>query len=403
MSRVVRTVVVLVVGLGLAALVAAAAAMSARDAMDLIGIAAGVVLLTALVALPLLRSLRRRSVGVQVSALALVVAGAISLGVAAAAQAMFISEHDLAAIDVVLLAATTVAVAVALTLGDRIAKTSEALVAVTRRVGTGEPIPADAVAGPPELEHLARELELMQHRLDEASARERAVEDSRRQLVAWVSHDLRTPLAALRAMVEAIDDGVVSDSETIARYHATMKEETDRLTALVDDLFELSRAEAGAVRLQWERVSLGDLVSDAIAGVQPVAEAKGVRLTGRLDGAAPEVQVSPPEVLRALRNVLENAIRHTPTDGSVMVELGSLPPDRVFVSVLDSGGGVPEADLDRIFDAAYQADPASAGGGAGLGLAIARGFVEAHAGEIVVRNEPGGARFTVHLPQERVG
>ena len=217
-----------------------------------------------------------------------------------------------------------------------------------------------------------------------------------------MSHDLRTPLAALRAMVEALEDGVVTDPGTVGRYHAAMRAETERLTALVDDLFELSRTQAGALRLQLERVSLGDLVSDAIAGVAPVAAAKGVRLEGRLEGPAPEIVVSTPEVLRALRNVLENAIRHTPTDGSVMVEAGAAEPGQAFVSIIDSGGGVPEHDLDRIFDIAYQSDPSRTAGGAGLGLAIARGFVEAHRGRITVRNENGGARFTVQLPMDPV-
>ncbi len=106
------------------------------------------------------------------------------------------------------------------------------------------------------------------------------------------------------------------------RYLRTLREEVDRLTALVDDLFELSRTQAGALRLQFERVSLGDLVSDALAGSAPIAAAKGVKLEGRLVGPPPELEVSAPEVLRALRNLLENAIRHTPSDGSVIVEAG---------------------------------------------------------------------------------
>jgi signal transduction histidine kinase len=181
-----------------------------------------------------------------------------------------------------------------------------------------------------------------------------------------------------------------------------MRAETDRLSALIDDLFELSRAQAGVVQLQLERIGLGDLVADAIAGVAPVADAKGVHLEGRVDEPGPEIRASAPELLRALRNVLENAIRHTPSDGSVMVEAGSLPGDRAYISVLDSGGGVPESDLERVFEVAYQADAPRRDGGAGLGLAIARGFVEAHRGRIVVRNEPGGARFTVQLPCDPV-
>jgi signal transduction histidine kinase len=393
-------------GFALGAAVAAGLAMSAADAGELVGLAGGTVVVTALLAVPLLRVLRGRALAVQIGALALVVVVGTGLGVWAAARAMFISAHDLGVIEVVLFAAAGVGIGTGIVLGERIGETSRELVAVTRRIGAAGSEPAAAaegtVAGPPELTRLAAELESMESRLAESRRRERAVEESRRELVAWVSHDLRTPLAALRAMVEAIEDGVVADPATVARYHASMREETDRLAALVDDLFELSRTQAGALTLHLERVSLEDLVSEAIAGVAPVAAAKGVRLEGRVDPPPPEVQVSTPELLRALRNVLENAIRHTPSDGSVMVEAGALAPDTVYVSVLDSGGGVPEGDLERIFDVAYQGDPARGWGGAGLGLAIARGFVEAHRGAITVRNEDGGARFVLRIPREPV-
>jgi signal transduction histidine kinase len=132
-----------------------------------------------------------------------------------------------------------------------------------------------------------------------------------------------------------------------------------------------------------------------------VAAAKGVHLEGRVDGVQAEVAVSTPEVLRALRNVLENAIRHTPPDGSVMVEAGSRSTE-AYVSVIDTGGGIPEADLERIFDVGYQADSARSAGSSGLGLAIARGFVEAHQGDISAANENGGARVTVRLPRAPV-
>lgn len=392
----------LTVACGLAATIAVASvtAMPARDAMELIGIAVGAAAAAVVLGLPLLHFLRHRALAVQVSALALVIVAGIALGVFVAAEAMFISSHDLVVIEVVLIAVATVGVTAAVVLGGRIAATSSSLVEVTRRIGGPDRSTTSSVSGPPEFAELAHELELMEQRLDQARRRERAVEESRRELVAWVSHDLRTPLAAVRAMVEALEDGVVADPENVARYHTMMRAETDRLAALVDDLFELSRTQAGALRLQLERVSLGDLVSDAIAGVAPVAEAKGVRLEGRIDGPAPEVHVSTPEVLRALRNVLENAIRHTPADGSVMVEAGASDHEHAYISVLDTGGGVPEADLERIFDVAYQSDPSRTAGGAGLGLAIARGFVEAHHGNITVHNENGGARFTVRFPRE---
>lgn len=400
-SVLVATVVV-VVGFGLTAVVAALTAMSTGDALRLVGIGAGVAAVAVVVAAPLLRMLRRRPLAVQVGVLALVVVGAVALGTFGAAEAMFISQHDLGAIEVILLAVATVGVAGAVLLGAQVEASAASLVAVTRRIGVDDAAVPEVVAGPPELARLAEELVVMEERLADSRRRERAVEESRRELVAWVSHDLRTPLAALRAMAEALEDGVVTDAETVRRYHGAMRTEVDRLAALVDDLFELSRTHAGALRLQLARVSLGDLVSDAIAGVAPVAAAKGVQLVGRLDGPAPEIVASTPELLRALRNVLENAIRHTPTDGSVMVEAGVTAAHGAYVSVTDAGGGVPEADLERIFDVAYQSDPSRTGGGAGLGLAIARGFVEAHRGRITVENEHGGARFTVHLPRDPV-
>jgi signal transduction histidine kinase len=340
---------------------------------------------------------------VQAAAVALVSVVAVGVGAWAGAQAMFLSDHDLDALAVMLLAAGAVGVGAALLLGRRVGDVSRSLAEVARSLGhgtTGEGAAPGfpAPAAPPELARLRAELEQTSARLDEARARERALDASRRELVAWVSHDLRTPLAGIRAVIEALEDGVVDDAETMARYHTTVREEADRLAALVDDLFELSRTQAGVLRLHLEQVSLGDLVSDAIAGAAPVAEAKGVHLEGRLDGHSPSLSVSAPEVLRALRNIMENAIRHTPSDGTVVVEAG-LDADHAYVSVADSGGGIPESDLSRVFDVAFRGDAArTPGAGAGLGLAIARGLVEAHRGEITVRNENGGACFTVRLP-----
>jgi signal transduction histidine kinase len=254
------------------------------------------------------------------------------------------------------------------------------------------------MAAPAELARLRLELEETSRRLDEARARETTLDVSRRELVAWVSHDLRTPLAGIRAVVEALEDGVVQDPTTVARYYTTLRIECDRLSGLVDDLFELSRTQAGVLRLEFERVSLGDLVSDAVATAAPVATAKGVHLEGHLDGAPPELSVSVPELLRALRNILENAIRHAPADGTVVVEAGR-EAGRAYISVRDNGGGIPESDLARVFDVAFRGDAArTPGDGAGLGLAIARGLIEAHHGEVSVRNENGGACFTVRLP-----
>ncbi len=393
---------IVVAGAVLTAGVSIVASMTAHDALELIAIACGTALGAAAVGGVAQFVLRRRSVGSQLVTVALTTVGAVALGAWVAARAMFLSGHGLGALLVVLVAAGTVGVATAGILAGRVVGASSALVEATRALGTdrerGQERSHDATAtGPSELARLAEELEATSARLEEARRRERSLDASRRELIAWVSHDLRTPLAGIRALVEALEDGVVDDAETVRRYHRTLREEADRLAGLIDDLFELSRTQAGVLQLHLERVSLSDVVSDALAGSAPIAAAKRVELRGVLRDQVPELDAAAPELLRALRNILENAIRHTPSDGTVIVEAG-VEAGRAFVSVLDDGGGIPEHDLDRVFDVAFRGDPARTGEGAGLGLAIARGLVEAHHGEISVRNENGGCRFTVRLP-----
>lgn len=342
-------------------------------------------------------------------------------GVLAAARAMFVSAHDLAALFPVLIAAATVGVLGAVELGGRVSRASAALGELTRRIGDDGPDgpsgpevgrgDARAPAGTPagtahlvtaEMATLAARLEEMRARLDAARRRERSLEGARRELVAWVSHDLRTPLAGIRAMSEALADGVVAEPAEVARYHATIQAETEKLGRLIDDLFELSRIQADAVSLTLDRASLADVVSDALASARPVADARGVRLDGRLQAHPPPVELAGPEMGRVLQNLLDNAIRHTPAGGAVTVEVGG-DGDHASITVADECGGIPDADLDRVFDLAYRGDTARSPGdrGAGLGLAIARGLVEAHAGDIAVCNHASGCRFTVRLPLAR--
>jgi signal transduction histidine kinase len=278
------------------------------------------------------------------------------------AEAMFISEHDLQVLTIVVGLAGAVSIGVGLWLGRRLA--------------------ADAMWAA------------------EARASERRIEASRRQLVAWVSHDLRTPLAGLRAMAEALEDGVVRDPETVSEYHRRIRTETDRMAHLVDDLFELSRINAGALRLSLASVALGDVVSDVVASANPVAAARGVRVVAA-DGGWPTVRGSEPELSRVVANLLRNAIRYTPLDGTVMVT-GGRDESGGWFAVTDGCGGIPEADLPRVFDVAFRGaaarTPSNDGTGGGLGLAIVRGLVEAHRGEVRVTNVEGGCRFLVRLP-----
>jgi signal transduction histidine kinase len=375
------------------------------DASQLAAMAVGAALAAGAVGAAGLHLLRGRSLAAQSIVISLTAVAAVAGGALFAAQAMFFSRHDLAVLCVMLVAAGTAGTLVAVALGDRVGRASRRLGSVARIIGEGGRPGASGGgrADRPtarEFAALAGELESMSERLDQTRKRERALEASRRELVAWVSHDLRTPLAGIRAIAEALEDGVVTDRREVARYYRTLRRETDRLAGLVDDLFELSRITAGALRLELERASLGDLVSDALAAAQPIASAKGVRLEGRLVGEAPDIDLSVPEIARVFRNLLENAIRHTPSDGAVVVEAG-VRGGHAEVSVEDACGGIPPQDLDRVFDLAFRGEAArtpEAHGGAGLGLAIARGIVEAHHGEILVENRGEGCRFTVRLP-----
>jgi signal transduction histidine kinase len=392
--------VLLAAGIGVVVTVAVAftAGMTTDDTLQVAGIGAGVALLGSFGGVLLVRGARRRSVSFQIVATALVVLVPVAVGAWVAARTMFLNAHDLGTLAVILVASATVGIATALAIGNHVGRSSQQLIEVARGIGNrARELPPVGDHVPEELARLYDELREAAARLREARVRERALDSSRRELVAWVSHDLRTPLSAIRALSEALEDGIVDES-SVPRYYAMLRVEAERLTALVDDLFELSRTQAGVLRLEFEHVSLADLVSDAIAAASAAATRKGVHLEGHLAGAAPELYASAPEMLRALRNILENAIRHTPSDGTVVVEAGA-DDVHAYVTVQDSGDGIPDDVLPRVFDVAFSGDEArTPGSGAGLGLAIARGLVEAHAGEVAARNTEDGACFTIRLP-----
>ncbi len=305
------------------------------------------------------RSLRGASIIWHVCLLIAVCVLTVLAGIVAVAQAMFIDKRDLQTLFLVVGLTGVISLGMGWGLGRRLA--TEAVWA------------------------------------DEARERERAAETHRRDLVAWVSHDLRTPLAGMRAMTEALEDRVVVDPETVQEYHRRIRVETDRMAGLVDDLFELSRISAGALRLSLARVSLGDVVSDAVASAAPVAAARRVRLVAARSGW-PVVRASEPELTRIVANLIRNAIRYTPSEGMVRVS-GGRDGNAAWLAVTDTCGGIPYTDLPRVFDVAFRGEAArSPGSGGGLGLAIVRGLVEAHRGTVTVANVDGGCRFVVRLP-----
>jgi signal transduction histidine kinase len=224
----------------------------------------------------------------------------------------------------------------------------------------------------------------------------RKIERARRQLVASVSHDLRTPLASLRLLVESIDDGVAT-GETRDRYLGEMRTHVEVLTALIDDLFELSRIEAGDISWTMRQVELRELIDDTVAAMRAPAEARGVALAADLPTHEVLASANAEKVQRVLFNLIQNAIRHTPADGSVTVRARTSAAGGVEVEVADEGEGIPAEDSTRVFDAFYSGDESRSGEGAGLGLAISRAIVEAHGGRIWLEpDQPGtSVRFTL--------
>jgi signal transduction histidine kinase len=336
--------------------------MNLRELVANFGMALGGSIVVAMLALLVLRGpLRGRSVTTHIVVLLLGTVLAVLAGILGAAMWMFISDHDVHVLLVIVTVAGAVSLAAGLWAGRRLAHASMWA--------------------------------------DEVRDRERQAEANRRELVAWVSHDLRTPLAGMRAMAEALEDGVVADADTVAEYHRRIRVETDRMAGLVDDLFELSRINAGALRLSVGAVPLGEIVSDAVAAAAPIAAAARVRLIAT-PGDWPTVRGSEPELSRILANLLRNAIRYTPSDGTVTVT-GGREGESGWLAVSDGCGGIPESDLPRVFDVAFRGGTARtperdvAGG---LGLAIVRGLVEAQRGAVAVANVDGGCRFVVRLP-----
>jgi signal transduction histidine kinase len=360
------------------------------------------VVATAFLGLGALRLLARRSIGLHVALVAAVcvITAMITIG---EISVIMLSPDD-RAVMLELMGVSGIASLVATYfVGRTVGRASGALLASVRRVGDSGIYTPPEVPLPAELEGLSRGLAEAHERLGQARAREQAFEASRRELVAWVSHDLRTPLAGLRAMAEALEDRVVFDPREVDHYHSQIRIETERLAAMIDDLFELSKIHAGALRLSPRVVGLEDLIADVVASAAPVARAKRVRLTGSAMRGMP-VLIDSAEFGRAVRNLVINAIRHTPPDGTIEI-LGELRSGVACVSVSDECGGIPLEDLPRVFDVAFRGESARTpdpSGGAGLGLSIARGIVEAHSGDISVLNTGPGCQFLITLPLARV-
>jgi signal transduction histidine kinase len=321
----------------------------------------------------------------------------------AGARAMFISGHDLSLLLTMLTFAAALSVGFSLLCARPLASRIERVRAGTARIAGGQLGTEVRVEGHDEVAGLADDFNRMARALKKAAEREREMEKARRDLIAAVSHDLRTPLAATRALIEALTDGIAADPQTEGRYLSSASRELAHLSRLVDDLFELARIDAGVLQLTLEEASLHDLISDTISSFQPQADQRGVRLVGEVARDVDPVLANPSRLQRVLHNLVSNALRHTPADGTVALR-ATPEGEEVRVEVADTGEGITAEDLPRVFERSFRGEQSrtrskkDGSPGAGLGLAIARGLIEAHGGTMDVESELGrGSRFRFTL------
>jgi signal transduction histidine kinase len=317
------------------------------------------------------------------------------------ARLMFASEHDLLLASVLLIFSGGIAVVLgsffANTLSERISR----LKAVTQEIESGNLAARAQVGGVDEIAALAQSFNNMVEKLQVAEQKQKELDTLRRDLVAWAGHDLRTPLASIRLLIEALADGVVSDPQTVQQYFDQAKKQMDNLSLLVDDLFQVSQLDAGGLSLSLEPASLSDLISDTLESFSNLAKKNGIQLEGSAEAGIDPVTMDVQRMGRVLNNLVSNALRYTPTGGKVNICADRLE-NGVRVAVSDTGEGIPAKDQPHIFERFYRGEKSRnrASGGTGLGLAIAKGIIEAHKGYIKVDSEQGkGTTFTFFLPR----
>jgi signal transduction histidine kinase len=340
-----------------------------------------------------------------------IVAGAIASGIGLLnvfiiARLMFLSDsHDLRLLVALLVFSCALTnffnVWIALTTTSRVSRANKTI----ERLCDGDYDALVEVQGFDEAAKLGRHVNELAARLRAVEADRAALERERHDLTVAASHDLRTPLASLQAMVDALDDGVVSDPAEVRRYYTSMAREIDRLGRLVDELFQLAQIDSGALRLNLRSVRLQEIAEEVTDAMQAEAGRRGIRLSLEILGSPNSVEADGDRIERALTNLVRNALEHTPAGGSVSVSVWE-SEQGVSARVRDTGEGIDAAHLPRIWDRFYRADQsrnrAEKWGGAGLGLAIVRGIVGAHGGTVDVQSQPSvGSCFTIYLPASR--
>jgi signal transduction histidine kinase len=324
----------------------------------------------------------------------------IFLNVLVTARLMFASEHDLMLAAVLLVFATAVAGLSGFFLAESlISRISEVDVAA-RRLTKGDFSARVSETGSDEMAVLSRAFNQMAIELQTTRQKQDELDGLRRDLIAWVSHDLRTPLTSIRAILEALGDGVVEKPEDIKRYITNAQSEIRSLSNLIDDLFVMAQMDAGGLSLDIQQNSLGDLISDTLESFSELARRNAVSLTGTIEPGVDPVRFDHHRLSRAVGNLVGNALRHTQTGGKISL-CATRSGGNVKIIITDSGEGILPEDINHIFDRFYRSEKSRSRqtGGAGLGLAISKGIIEAHSGNIVVESHPGiGSSFIIILP-----
>ncbi len=323
--------------------------------------------------------------------------GLVLVGVGGVALLMLISPEDAYVLATLLAFAGALAVYSSWLLTRGIRDDIETVRDALRAVGEGEPGPISiATGGQDEIAELARAAEEMSRRLTEQEAQRDISERARKDLIAAISHDLRTPLTSLQLLAQGIDDGLIDPTSGEQGYAEEMAFHVSSLSAMVDDLFELTRLEAGDVQWSIQRVHLDQLVGETVEAMRAQAAAKGIAVETRVEDDLVAVEANPEKLQRVLFNLIQNAIRHTPQDGSVTVAAESAG-QAIEVEVADTGSGIPAAERERVFEPFFRGDASRGTGGSGLGLSICRAIVEVHGGRIWLSGTETGTkvRFTV--------
>ncbi|MYD10625.1 MAG: HAMP domain-containing protein [Chloroflexi bacterium] len=329
----------------------------------------------------------------------------IFLNVWVIARLTFIQAHYLTLTSVLLvfagLSALTIGFFASKTMTDRLSKLHEATQALAGR----DFAVRLKISGNDEIAQLADTFNDMARNLEEVEEQKRQLEQTRRDLTAWVSHDLRTPLASLRVMIEAMLDGVVDDEATVRRYLDSSRAEVEHLSHLIDDLFELAQLDVGHLKLNMQQASIRDLISDTLGSMTAKADQNGITLVGEVSDDIDMIQMAPDKIQRVLTNLLDNAIKYAESGVSVTLRAWR-EGDDVRMDIHNSGSFIPQDVLPRLFESFYRGEGSRMRGndgarGTGLGLAIARGFIEAHDGRIWATSvEADGTTFSFTLPQE---